>query len=100
MQLVDRSQPFISCTIACHLAITPTPSTCIVQVVGTLRSLHFVSPCDPRLAVPDRKQKGRVLGGGDSPDYRLLEAVKQAMQLNPAAADAVVRRSGGPQVWP
>lgn len=65
------------------------------KVVGTLRSLHFVSPCDPRLAVPDRKQKGRVLGGGDSPDYRLLEAVKQAMQLNPAAADAVVREIRG-----
>lgn len=31
--------------------------------------------------VPDRKQKGRVVGGTENPEYRMLEAAKQAMQV-------------------
>lgn len=31
--------------------------------------------------MPDRKQKGRVLGGAENPEFRLLEAAKQAMQV-------------------
>lgn len=63
-----------------------------VQVVAELRkSLHFASPLDPRLAVPDRKQKGRVLGSAEDPEHRLLEAAKQAMQLSSTAADAIVK---------
>ena len=62
------------------------------QVVSTLReSLHFVSSSDPRLAVPDRKQKGKVLSGRESLEGRLLEGLRQALQLNPAAADAVAQ---------
>lgn len=35
----------------------------------------------PTLQVPDRKQKGRVLSGAENPEYRMLEAAKQAMQV-------------------
>ena len=50
-------------------------------------------PCPPQL--PDRKQKGRVVGGSENPEYRLLDAVRQAMQLNGAAADAVAKEVKG-----
>lgn len=45
--------------------------------------------------VPDRKQKGRVLGGAEHPERRVVDAVKQAMQLHPAAADALVKEIKG-----
>lgn len=44
------------------------------------------------MQVPDRKGKAAVPAEGDShPEQRMLEALKQAMQLSPAAGDAVVR---------
>ncbi|PRW44427.1 Fanconi anemia group D2-like protein [Chlorella sorokiniana] len=68
------------------------PGAELKKVVSSLRDqLRFVSPSDPRLAVPDRKQKGRVLGGTENPEYRMMEAAKQAMQLNPAVPDAVLK---------
>ena len=45
--------------------------------------------------MPDRKGKGPALSGGESPEARVLEALKQALQLNPAAADAVLREVKG-----
>lgn len=63
-------------------------------VVRELRaSLHFVDPSDPRLAAPDQKGKARAAEGGrESLEARLLEGVRQALQLSPAAADAVARQ--------
>jgi hypothetical protein len=64
----------------------------LLQVVSGLRDqLHFASPADPRLTVPDRKQKGQLLVGRDNPELRLLEAVKQAVQLNTSAGDAFLK---------
>lgn len=61
-------------------------------MVADLRAqLHFAAPSDPRLTMPDRKQKGRLLTGADNPELLLLEAAKQAMQLSPAAGDAVLK---------
>lgn len=73
------------------------PGAELKQVVVMLReSLHFVSSSDPRLAVPDRKGKGAVLGDGQAhPESQLLEAVKQAMQLSPTAGDAVMKEIKG-----
>lgn len=49
-------------------------------------------PLPSRLKVPDRKGKAAVPAEGDShPEQRMLEALKQAMQLSPAAGDAVLR---------
>ncbi|KAL4428110.1 hypothetical protein ABPG75_002199 [Micractinium tetrahymenae] len=69
------------------------PGACLNNVVASLReSLHFVCASDPRIAVPDRKGKAAVPAEGEShPEQRMLEALKQAMQLSPAAGDAVVR---------
>ncbi|KAL4858754.1 Fanconi anemia group D2 protein [Chlorella vulgaris] len=72
------------------------PGPELKQVVSMLReSLHFVSSSDPRLAMPDRKQKGRVLSGSEDPEQRLVEGMKQAMQLNPAAGDAFLKEIKG-----
>ncbi len=45
--------------------------------------------------VPDRKQKGRALGAADNPEYQMLDAIKQGMQLNPVAADALTKEIKG-----
>ncbi|KAL4445301.1 hypothetical protein ABPG77_011126 [Micractinium sp. CCAP 211/92] len=69
------------------------PGACLNSVVTSLRqSLHFVCASDPRIAVPDRKGKAAVPAEGEGhPEQRMLEALRQAMQLSPAAGDAVVR---------
>ena len=41
--------------------------------------------------VPDRKQKGKALGPNENPEYQLLDAIKQGMQLNPVAAEALTK---------
>ncbi|PSC75642.1 Fanconi anemia group D2-like protein [Micractinium conductrix] len=72
------------------------PGPRLKEVVATLRdTLHFADPSDPRQKVPDRKGKAQVKEGAESAEYQLLEAVKQAMQLSPAAADAVAREIQG-----
>jgi fanconi anemia group D2 protein len=67
------------------------------EVAVLLREgLHFVNRKDPRLTVPDLKMKGRAPGGGEGdPEALLLAALRQGLQLNPAAADALFKEIKG-----
>jgi Fanconi anemia group D2 protein len=62
------------------------------NTLSTLRtSMHFVTPVDPRLAVPDRKGKSKVPAPGEDPESRVLGAMRQALQFGKGAADAVLK---------
>lgn len=62
------------------------------NTIATLRtSMHFVTPVDPRLAVPDRKGKSKVPAPGEDPESRVLAAMRQALQFGKGAADAVLK---------
>lgn len=63
------------------------------DALSTLRqALHFATPSDPRLAVPDRKQKQRVATcAAELPEARVLAAMRQAVQFGKGAADAVLK---------
>jgi hypothetical protein len=67
------------------------PGPARAAVAALRAALHFVAPSDPRLAVPDRKQKGRVAAAGEDPEARVLEALRQAVQQSPAVAAAVLK---------
>lgn len=45
--------------------------------------------------LPDRKGKGKALGPGDNPEYELLDAIRQGMQLNTVAADSLIKEIRG-----
>lgn len=63
-----------------------------VKVVDTLRAkLHFVAPSDPRLAVPDLKQKGRAGTSAASCEVRVMRELVAALPLAGPAADALVK---------
>eukprot|EP00887_Chlorella_sp_A99_P000490 scaffold17.g490.t1 len=79
-------------TVVRYLLQHAAPGEGLKTVVAKLRaSLHFVSPGDPRLTVPDRKQKGKVLSATESVEGQTLDNIRQALQLSPAAADAVAK---------
>ena len=74
-----------------HTLPLPEPSTSLTHVATIVRPFCAAL----LLQVPDRKQKGRVLGGAEHPERRMVDAIKQAMQLHPAAADALVKEIKG-----
>ncbi|KAI8476445.1 MAG: Fanconi anaemia protein FancD2 nuclease-domain-containing protein [Monoraphidium minutum] len=58
-------------------------------------SMHCVSPADPRLAVPDSKQKGAAGGRGRVvPEARVVRELATALQGGGAAAGALLRAIG------
>ena len=91
LRFVSPSDPRLAvrtlcvCSVTCNAAglgrAASLPLTMIDRL--QLRSLVPSIPAPHSLCpqVPDRKQKGRVLGGSENPEYRMLEAVKQAMQV-------------------
>eukprot|EP00775_Hariotina_reticulata_P013726 gene13726-13848_t len=65
------------------------------QVLTAVRSnLHFVSTADPRLAVPDRKQKGPAARVSRSPEVLLVKDMVTALQTNDAMVAAVLALEG------
>lgn len=92
LRFVSPSDPRLAVRTLCVCSVTCCPAgvaraasllplTMIDRL--QLRSLVPSIPAPPSHCpqVPDRKQKGRVLGGSENPEYRMLEAVKQAMQV-------------------
>eukprot|EP00878_Enallax_costatus_P024090 GHUV01025681.1.p1 GENE.GHUV01025681.1~~GHUV01025681.1.p1 ORF type:complete len:600 (+),score=218.23 GHUV01025681.1:550-2349(+) len=66
------------------------------KVLTAVRSgLHFVSPSDPRLAVPDHKQKGAMHPKSKSPEALLVKELVSALQANEAATAACLQLVGG-----
>eukprot|EP00882_Tetradesmus_deserticola_P024430 GHRQ01026698.1.p2 GENE.GHRQ01026698.1~~GHRQ01026698.1.p2 ORF type:complete len:202 (+),score=96.91 GHRQ01026698.1:184-789(+) len=62
------------------------------QVLTAVRGvLHLVQPSDPRMAVPDRKQKGALQPAGRSPEVLLVKELTAAMQANEEAAAACLK---------
>jgi len=67
-------------------------ATSSTNTIATLRtSMHFVTPVDPRLAVPDLKGKSKIPAPGEDPESRVLAAMRQALQFGKGAGDAVLK---------
>lgn len=67
----------------------------LLQVLTIVRSgLHFVSASDPRLAIPDQKQKGAKVPKSKSPEALLVKELVSALQGNEAAAAACLQLVG------
>ena len=67
------------------------------DTAATVRAcLHCAAPSDPRLAVPDSKQKGPAGGRGRVvPEARLVRELGAALQASDAAGGGFLKAIGG-----
>ncbi|KAF6266710.1 Fanconi anaemia protein FancD2 nuclease-domain-containing protein [Scenedesmus sp. NREL 46B-D3] len=64
----------------------------LLQVLTAVRGgLHFVNPSDPRMPVPDRKQKGVLQPASRSPEVLLVKELTAALQANEEVAAACLK---------
>ncbi|WIA09029.1 hypothetical protein OEZ85_008443 [Tetradesmus obliquus] len=63
-----------------------------VQILTAVRNgLHFINPSDPRMPVPDRKQKGVLQPASRSPEVLLVKELTAALQANEDVAAACLK---------